>query len=60
MQIVTDSGTDLWLLPEQVAELGIHIVRESDIASVKSISEFAHPHIWVNSAENRHIWGWHN
>jgi DegV family protein with EDD domain len=26
MQIVTDSGTDLWLPPEQVAELDIHIV----------------------------------
>lgn len=26
MQIVTDSGTDLWLPPEQAAELGIHIV----------------------------------
>jgi len=26
MQIVTDSGTDLWLPPEQVAELNIHIV----------------------------------
>ena len=26
MQIVTDSGTDLWLSPEQAAELDIHIV----------------------------------
>ncbi len=26
MQIVTDSGTDLWLPPEQAAELDIHIV----------------------------------
>ena len=26
MQIVTDSGTDLWLPPEQVAELNIHTV----------------------------------
>jgi len=26
MQIVTDSGTDLWLPPEQAAELNIHIV----------------------------------
>jgi len=26
MQIVTDSGTDVWLPPEQVAELNIHIV----------------------------------
>jgi len=26
MQIVTDSGTDLWLSPEQVVELGIHVV----------------------------------
>ena len=26
MQIVTDSGTDLWLGPEQAAELDIHIV----------------------------------
>jgi len=26
MQIVTDSGTDLWLPPEQAAELGIHVV----------------------------------
>ncbi len=26
MQIVTDSGTDLWLPPEQIAELNIHIV----------------------------------
>ena len=26
MQVVTDSGTDVWLAPEQVAELGIHIV----------------------------------
>ena len=26
MHIVTDSGTDLWLPPEQAAELGIHIV----------------------------------
>ena len=26
MQIVTDSGTDLWLPPEQAAELKIHIV----------------------------------
>jgi len=26
MQIVTDSGTDLWLSPEQAAELKIHIV----------------------------------
>ena len=26
MQIVTDSGTDLWLPPEQVAELDVHIV----------------------------------
>jgi len=26
MQIVTDSGTDLWLPPEQLAELNIHIV----------------------------------
>ena len=24
MQIVTDSGTDLWLSPEQAAELDIH------------------------------------
>ena len=26
MQIVTDSGTDLWLPPEQAAELNVHIV----------------------------------
>jgi DegV family protein with EDD domain len=26
MQIVTDSGTDLWLSPEQAAELNIHIM----------------------------------
>jgi DegV family protein with EDD domain len=26
MQIVTDSGTDLWLAPDQAAELNIHIV----------------------------------
>lgn len=26
MQIVTDSGTDLWLPPEQLAELNIHVV----------------------------------
>jgi DegV family protein with EDD domain len=26
MQIVTDSGTDLFLPPEQIAELGIHVV----------------------------------
>jgi len=26
MQIVTDSGTDVWLPPEQLAELNIHIV----------------------------------
>ena len=26
MQIVTDSGTDLWLPPERVAELDVHIV----------------------------------
>ena len=26
MQIVTDSGTDLWLPPEQAAELNTHIV----------------------------------
>jgi DegV family protein with EDD domain len=26
MQIVTDSGTDVWLPPEQAAELGIHTV----------------------------------
>jgi DegV family protein with EDD domain len=26
MQIVTDSGTDVWLPPEQAAELNIHIV----------------------------------
>jgi DegV family protein with EDD domain len=26
MQFVTDSGTDLWLPPQQAAELGIHIV----------------------------------
>ena len=26
MRIVTDSGTDLWLPPEQLAELDIHIV----------------------------------
>jgi len=26
MQIVTDSGTDVWLSPQQCAELGIHIV----------------------------------
>ena len=26
MQIVTDSGTDLWLSKEQAADLAIHIV----------------------------------
>lgn len=26
MQIVTDSGTDLWLPPEQMADLNIHIM----------------------------------